>query len=272
MSRQDTAQLKHTVPVLLQQCEQWLQAHNPTAQRQQQSSTDITAEQHAEVVRWRNRALRSIAATASTATAAGGHAAGGHAAGQHPGVRPKANPEPTAFASAGTCSKRRQPHGLWLPDHCFDALNRSLAAQPHQPGNSTQSSSRRASWKVLLLQPSVTQQQQQQPVLTYSEVSDVMQYSRQLQKIQQLLLQLAVESQAAPQLLQLLLQCCQQLQQQQAAARRAGSKSSVTHDRCCALYRLLCAMAAGPVKQRGLGTGCQLAVEAELPDDRLPRW
>lgn len=108
------------------------------------------------------------------------------------------------------------------------------------------------------------------PVLTYSDVAEVVQHSRQLQKIQQLSLQLAVESQAAPSLLNVLLQCCQQLQQQ-AAAGTVGDES-VTHDRCCALYRLLCALTAGPIKERGLGVGCQLAVEVEVTDDRLPGW
>jgi hypothetical protein len=80
-------------------------------------------------------------------------------------------------------------------------------------------------------------------------------------------LQLAVESQPAPRLLHMLLQCCQQLQQHTAAGSGPAGSGSVSHDCCCALYRLACALAAGPVKERGLGAGCQLAVEAEVPDD-----
>jgi hypothetical protein len=108
-------------------------------------------------------------------------------------------------------------------------------------------------------------------VLTYSDVSEVVSYSRQVQKLQQLLLQYAVESAAMPKLLELLLQCCQGLQMQaaHAAAAPAADGVSVTHDRRCALYRLLYTLAAGPVSKRGLGAACQLAVVEQDPGNQL---
>jgi hypothetical protein len=109
-------------------------------------------------------------------------------------------------------------------------------------------------------------------VLTYSHMSEMVQHSRQLQKLQQLLLQLAVESQSTPRLLALLLLCCRQLQPcdaaPQAQQHRASGSGAITLDRCCALYRLVSALTAGPVKERGLGVGCQVAVEAEVHDRR----
>jgi len=107
--------------------------------------------------------------------------------------------------------------------------------------------------------------------INYSDVSELVQHSRHLHKVQQLLLQYAVESQAAPRLLDLLLRCCQQLQPGATAQPVSGlavAGSEVTHDRCCALYRLVYALTSGPPKQRGLGPGCQLAVETQVRDEQ----
>jgi hypothetical protein len=182
---------------------------------------------------------------------------------------------------------------LWLPQHCWEPLCGSIGGLTgHQLG-----------WQVLLAQQragvpqqrgGVPQQQQQQQALgvhgqqqqhrasaqptaaspaalIYDDVSEVVCYSRQVQKLQQLLLQYAVESAAVPKLLELLLQCCQQLHMQPAAAATMPSAAggSVTHDRCCALYRLLYTLAAGPVSKRGLGAACQLAVVEQDPEHQL---
>jgi hypothetical protein len=81
-----------------------------------------------------------------------------------------------------------------------------------------------------------------------------------------------VELQSAPRLLALLLQCCQQLRPgnpaPHAQQRGAPGSGDITLDRCCALYRLVSALTAGHVKERGLGAGCQVAVEAEVHDRR----
>ena len=270
-SSSSPSQLADAVPALLQQCELRLQAHRQAPQPGGQAGTaDMQQQQQqqlqAEAVRWRNRALRSITASAAANTSAAAAAAA--AAGLYP----------ADVMSAGSVA------GLWLPQHCWEPLCGSIGGLPgHQLG-----------WQVLLPQQrgGVPQQQQQaqgvhgqqqqqrasaQPtaaspaVLTYGDVSEVVCYSRQVQKLQQLLLQYAVESTAVPKLLELLLQCCQQLHMQPAAAAAVPTAvgGSVTHDRCCALYRLLYTLAAGPVSKRGLGAACQLAVVEQDPEDQL---
>lgn len=195
--------------------------------------------------------------------------------------------------------------GLWLPQHSWDPLASSVGGPPgHQPGWQVLLPQQSAAAGQKQQQGQGVHAQRQPSagrplasvgashanviegggggnlpcagapaVLTYSQVSEVVSYSRQLQKLQQLLLQFAVESVAVPRLLELLLQCCQGLHLQAAPAGVAAPSAagtSVTHDRCCALYRLLYALAAGPVSKRGLGAACQLAVvEQEAPEDYL---
>lgn len=225
------SRLAQAVPELLAQCDHWLQSRQPAAQ----SSVCQAAQQqqqHAEVVRFRNRVLRSLTAAASGSCS-----------------------QPLSTTQAGTPTRLKLP-GLWLPGTFFDPLG---SQQQQGCSDRAQSGSGGSSWQGPYL------------TTTYSQVSEVVQHSKQLHKVQHLLLQLAVESQAAPQLLQLLLRCCQQLQPPHAAQHSSaavGVEGGRHVERCCALYRLVYAVTSGPVKQRGLGSGVQLAVEeagAALP-------
>lgn len=259
------SQLSQVVCSLLLACEQWLQQH--TTAHQQPEPQEAAAPQHDEAARWRNRALRSITASAAAAIGGGGSAASSPAVDVH-------------------------LPGLWLPRQCWQPLLGSTATT--SASSTASPSSCRAIWQALLpgppQQPHPTTSQGLGPhgpplpansswgcsadppaTLSYSDVSELVQHSRHLHKLQQLLLQYAVESQAAPCLLDLLLQCCQQLQPGATAQPVSGSAvagSQVTHDRCCALYRLVYALTSGPPKQGGLGPGCQLAVETEATDEQ----
>lgn len=145
-----------------------------------------------------------------------------------------------------------QPPGLWLPQDCWQPLSRG--------------SDSGLGWQSALLpcQPSSGLMQ-----LCYADVSELVQHSRQLQQIQQLLLQLAVESTAAPTLIELLLRGCMDAQRSSTRSSTAPSGARWTPERCCALYRLVSALAAGPVKQRGLGASVQLAEEQQVAPDLI---
>lgn len=237
--------------------------------------------------------MRGLTATPAAAAATAAGRGGGTDPTPQASARLCSSPPHAAQTPLAAGAEAAKPAGLWLPQCCCEPLHISTGPQQRQTGRAPSSSC----WKVLLPQPAPCAQHspelaagQHHPsnscgstgsgdaissprhgaVLTYSHVSEMVQHSRQLQKLQQLLLQLAVESQAAPRLLVLLLQCCQQLQTGDAAPQaqqpRAPGSDVITLDRCCALYRLVSALTAGPVKERGLGAGCQVAVEAEVHD------
>jgi hypothetical protein len=154
---------------------------------------------------------------------------------------------------------------VWLPDDAWCAL----------PGGHDGSSCR--GWHAVLpRRPGASPQplpHQRALQRCYTQLPELLQHARQLQQVQALLLQLTVESTAAPRLLELLLRGCLEAAEAGGehvpATRQRGSVqpgARMTAERCCALYRLVCALAAGPVKQRGLGPSCQLVEEVQVAD------
>jgi hypothetical protein len=125
--------------------------------------------------------------------------------------------------------------------------------------------------------------------LCYTELQELLQHSRNMQKLQQLLLQLHVEQRLAPKFMECLLKGClqlhkaptssgpqqQQQQQELRQAQRQAPASDVLQERCLALYRLLHFLTAAAVKQRGLTASCHFA-EAEVVEDvdtlRYSQW
>jgi hypothetical protein len=119
--------------------------------------------------------------------------------------------------------------------------------------------------------------------LCYKELQELLQHSRNMQKLQQLLLQLHVEQRLAPKLMECLLKGCLQLHkapptsgpQQQQQEMRQVAAADVLQERCLALYRLLHFLTAAAVKQRGLTASCHIA-EAEVVEDvdllRYSQW
>jgi exonuclease VII large subunit len=126
--------------------------------------------------------------------------------------------------------------------------------------------------------------------LCYRDPQELLQHSRHVQKLQQLLLQLHVEQRLAPKLMECLLKACLQLHkpdqqqqqqqqeqrlQQRQVARHGAAAADVLQERCLALYRLLHFLTAAAVKQRGLSASCHIA-EAEVVEDvdllRYSQW
>jgi hypothetical protein len=273
--------LQALLPAVVQQCQQWLQDHS--TQQPQALGQDLLP----AAVRWRNRCMRSILAATTTTAAERSSAAG---------------------APAGCGSGQL---AAWLPKPCWQplpALNAAGAAGGAGAGDAAAAAAERGgNWSVL----SPAWQLQQQPaellasigrstagpssssssvqlpvVLWYKELQELLQHSRNMQKLQQLLLQLHVEQRLAPKLMECLLKGCLQLHnpqpssgpQQQQEQRRAQVQvpaTEVLQERCLALYRLLHFLTAAAVKQRGLTASCHIA-EAEMVEDvdtlRYSQW
>jgi hypothetical protein len=272
----NTSALQALLHVVMQQSQQWLQEH---AMQQQQPACHEVLE---SAVRWRNRCMRSVLAAAATTAAEGAGAAG-----------------TAACIGSGQLA-------VWLPEPCWQPLHALHTAGAGDTGAAAATVCSSASWRML----SPAWQLQQQPddmlvgiqrnaasssssvqplvVLCYRELQELLQHSRNVQKLQQLLLQLHVEQRLTPKLMECLLKGClqlhkaapdeqqqqQDLQQQRQVARHRGA-ADVLQERCLALYRLLHFLTAAAVKQRGLTGSCHIS-EAEVVEDagllRYSQW
>ncbi|KAF6260974.1 hypothetical protein COO60DRAFT_831011 [Scenedesmus sp. NREL 46B-D3] len=271
--------LQTLLPAVVKQCEQWLQAHS-TQQQQQQPGHDLVD----AAVRWRNRCMRSIW--------------------QHRPQQQRKGPVHLALPPAAVlaswlsgCLNRAGVRCmlcmLLVPIESLLLQSTKLPIGGCSRPHGSCISRLRISWlATYLVQLLGSQQQQQQQdtqlpvVLCYEQLQELQQHSRNMQLLQQLLLQLHVEQRLAPTLMECLLKGCLQLHkaapdsQQQERPRQHqvlphGGGTDLLQERCLALYRLLHFLAAAAAKQRGLTASFHVA-EAEVVEDvdllRYSQW
>lgn len=282
VQRLDT--LQPLLAAVLQECQGWLQQQQHTLQLQ---GTALSAPmshcqtnsrksrgvdtQLQDTIRWKNRCMRGVLSAALAEIASSAEAAGS--------------------GTSSTGSFVTLP-GVWLPQQCWQPLLQAAQQlRDHAP------------WSVMLPSSSHVQQQQRHQnkqlyvhgdasgaaahhaawsvtTLCYHEVQEPVQHSRQLQKLQQLLLQLHIEAHLAPRLLQCLQDGCRQLpqgtRQNLHAVQRRSEQSAVlpaiSMEQCLALYRLLYALTATAPKSRGLAGGCHIVQKEVVEDAAMLQW
>lgn len=264
----------------MQQCQHWLNQHaaqqqqqcDPTISNQQQlKSPDLqsnTEPQLGDVLRWRNRCLRSILSAAKSFETDQSAAAGARGA----LAATSADQQPAAAVQAG----------LW-PIDCWKPLVQATAGSNNVTSNTSSSGSEVQRLQQILLPGWQAQQQRARvggqdiaspsrlPMLYYADVQELIQHCRHLQKLQQLLLHQHIEAELAPRLIQCLVDGCKQLSQPDIKTNEQQCQGWNV-ERGLALYRLLYALTAAPAKRRGLGGGCHVVEKQVLDDVSMLQW